>query len=37
METALKKKTDSFISSMMTAYLRSLDQAIVEDKAGHRA
>jgi hypothetical protein len=34
METTLKKKADSFILSMMTAYLDSLDQAIVEDKAG---
>jgi hypothetical protein len=36
METTLKKKADSFILSMMTAYLDSLDQAIVEDKAGRR-
>ena len=36
METTLKKKADSFILSMMAAYLHSLDQAIVEDKAGRR-
>ena len=36
METTLKKKADSFILTMMTAYLSSLDQAIVEDKYGRR-
>ena len=36
METTLKEITDRFILSIMTAYLASLDQAIVEDKAGRR-
>lgn len=36
METTLKELTDSFILSMIAAYLGSLDQAIVEDKAGRR-
>ena len=36
METTLKEITDRFILSLMTAYLASLDQAIVKDKAGRR-
>ncbi len=36
METTLKKITDRFILSIIKAYLDSLDQAIVEDKAGRR-
>jgi len=36
METTLKRITDSFNLSMMATYMISLDQAIVEDKAGRR-
>jgi hypothetical protein len=36
METTLKRKSYSFNLAMMAAYITSLDQAIVEDKAGRR-
>lgn len=36
METTLKKKTDTFILDMLKAYLETLDQAIVEDKANRK-
>lgn len=36
MEKALKEKSNSFLLEMMAAYLESLDNTIVEDKAGRR-